>query len=171
MADVETKTPVLQVQHISKRFDTTQALDDVSIDLYPGEIHALMGENGAGKSTLINIIGGLDAPDQGQVILSKVGSGAGSKGECSDHAFAGEKGMAGIGFNPKGTYKIGPGIRCLRDVFGDDSAAITRGTTTDRRPIFQPLDLFGRLLRESVDRVEKNLLRCLFVPGITGVAK
>jgi rhamnose transport system substrate-binding protein len=41
----EPKVPVLQIKHISKRFDTTQALDDVSLDLYPGEIHALMGEN------------------------------------------------------------------------------------------------------------------------------
>jgi rhamnose transport system ATP-binding protein len=52
---VEEKAPVLQIRHILKRFDTTQALDDVSLDLYPGEIHAVMGENDAGKSTLIKI--------------------------------------------------------------------------------------------------------------------
>ena len=45
--------PVLELQHISKRFDATQALEDVSLALYPGEVHALIGENGAGKSTLI----------------------------------------------------------------------------------------------------------------------
>jgi len=67
MADVETKTPVLQVKHISKRFDTTQALDDVSLDLYPGEIHALMGENGAGKSTLIKIMTGVYQSDDGEM--------------------------------------------------------------------------------------------------------
>jgi rhamnose transport system ATP-binding protein len=61
--------PVLQIKHISKRFDTTQALDDVSLDLYPGEIHALMGENGAGKSTLIKIMTGVYQPDQGEILL------------------------------------------------------------------------------------------------------
>ena len=39
--------PVLEVQNISKRFDMTQALDDVSLKLFPGQIHALVGENGA----------------------------------------------------------------------------------------------------------------------------
>jgi rhamnose transport system ATP-binding protein len=69
MTDGETKTPVLQMRHIFKRFDTTQALDDVSLDLYPGEIHALMGENGAGKSTLIKIMTGVYQPDVGEMLL------------------------------------------------------------------------------------------------------
>jgi rhamnose transport system ATP-binding protein len=69
MATVELKTPILQMRHISKRFDTTQALDDVSLDLYPGEIHALLGENGAGKSTLIKIMTGVYHPDEGQILL------------------------------------------------------------------------------------------------------
>jgi len=65
---IEEKTPVLQIRHISKRFDTTQALDDVSLDLYPGEIHALMGENGAGKSTLIKIMTGVYHADIGEIL-------------------------------------------------------------------------------------------------------
>jgi rhamnose transport system ATP-binding protein len=65
----ETTTPVLQMRHISKRFDHTQALDEVSLDLYPGEIHALLGENGAGKSTLIKIMTGIYQPDDGEVLL------------------------------------------------------------------------------------------------------
>ncbi len=69
MTRAETANPVLQIRHISKRFDTTQALDDVSLDLYPGEIHALMGENGAGKSTLIKIMTGVYHPDEGEMLL------------------------------------------------------------------------------------------------------
>jgi len=69
MASVEAKAPVLQIRHISKRFDTTQALDDVSLDLFPGEIHALMGENGAGKSTLIKIMTGVYHSDEGEMLL------------------------------------------------------------------------------------------------------
>lgn len=63
------KTPILEMRHISKRFDTTQALDDVSLSLYPGEIHALLGENGAGKSTLIKIMTGVYQPDEGEILL------------------------------------------------------------------------------------------------------
>lgn len=61
--------PILEMQHISKRFGTTQALADVSLSLYPGEIHALLGENGAGKSTLIKIMTGIHKPDQGEILL------------------------------------------------------------------------------------------------------
>jgi rhamnose transport system ATP-binding protein len=57
------------MQHISKRFDVTQALDDVPLALYCGEIHALLGENGAGKSTLIKIMTGIHRPDRGQILL------------------------------------------------------------------------------------------------------
>ncbi|MEA3337905.1 MAG: sugar ABC transporter ATP-binding protein [Chloroflexota bacterium] len=63
------KIPILEMQHISKRFDATQALDDVSLLVYPGEVHALIGENGAGKSTLIKVMTGIYRPDQGEILL------------------------------------------------------------------------------------------------------
>jgi rhamnose transport system ATP-binding protein len=59
------EAPVVEMTGVSKRFDATQALDDVSLTLYPGETHALLGENGAGKSTLIKIMTGIHAPDAG----------------------------------------------------------------------------------------------------------
>jgi rhamnose transport system ATP-binding protein len=61
--------PVLEMRGISKRFDATQALDDVSLKLYGGEVHALLGENGAGKSTLIKIMTGIHKPDLGEILL------------------------------------------------------------------------------------------------------
>jgi ribose transport system ATP-binding protein len=63
-------TPALEVTHASKSFPGVKALDDVSLTLMPGSIHALLGENGAGKSTLIKIITGLHRPDAGTVTLN-----------------------------------------------------------------------------------------------------
>ena len=69
MPDSTTLAPVMEMQHVSKRFDATQALEDVSLTLYPGEVHALIGENGAGKSTLIKIMTGVHRPDTGTILL------------------------------------------------------------------------------------------------------
>jgi ribose transport system ATP-binding protein len=55
---------------ICKTFPGVQALDDVSFDLYPGEVHALLGENGAGKSTLMKILGGIYAQDAGEFTVA-----------------------------------------------------------------------------------------------------
>ena len=62
-------SPVLEIRGVSKRFDATQALDNVSLTLYPGQVHALLGENGAGKSTLIKIMTGIHQPDEGEILL------------------------------------------------------------------------------------------------------
>jgi len=61
--------PVLRVESISKSYGALVANEDVSLDLRPGEIHALIGPNGAGKSTLIQAITGAIAPDAGRVHL------------------------------------------------------------------------------------------------------
>ena len=59
----------LEMQHISKRFGGIQALNDVSVQVAPGEIHALIGENGAGKSTLIKILSGAYTRDSGTICI------------------------------------------------------------------------------------------------------
>jgi simple sugar transport system ATP-binding protein len=62
--------PVLELRGISKAFTGVQALNGVSLNLYPGEVHTLMGQNGAGKSTLIKVLTGVYAPDHGQILLA-----------------------------------------------------------------------------------------------------
>ncbi|MBP1203350.1 simple sugar transport system ATP-binding protein [Duganella sp. 1411] len=61
--------PVLELRGISKAFPGVQALSGVALNLYPGEVHTLMGQNGAGKSTLIKVLTGVYAPDHGEILL------------------------------------------------------------------------------------------------------
>ncbi len=67
-----TQTPALRLEGIVKTFPGVRALDDVSFEVMPGEVHALMGENGAGKSTLMKVLGGIHQPDSGQIIVGEV---------------------------------------------------------------------------------------------------
>ena len=61
--------PLLSLRGLSKRFGSLQALENVSFDIAPAEIHALLGENGAGKSTLCNLVFGVYQPDAGEMLF------------------------------------------------------------------------------------------------------
>jgi simple sugar transport system ATP-binding protein len=68
---MEERQPILQMRHIHKQFPGVKALSDVQFRLFPGEVHALMGENGAGKSTLIKVLTGVYSIDRGEVELEQ----------------------------------------------------------------------------------------------------
>jgi ABC-type sugar transport system ATPase subunit len=61
--------PILEVRNITKSFPGVVALDDVSVEFFPGEVHAIVGENGAGKSTLMKVLVGAYLPDKGEIIF------------------------------------------------------------------------------------------------------
>ena len=61
--------PILQLRNVSKSFGTTKALEDISLDIHPGQILCLLGDNGAGKSTLIKIISGYHPASSGEIRL------------------------------------------------------------------------------------------------------
>lgn len=60
----------LQLKNIRKTYPGVVALSNVSLDVLPGEVHAIIGENGAGKSTLIKVIAGAIKPDRGEIVIS-----------------------------------------------------------------------------------------------------
>jgi ribose transport system ATP-binding protein len=71
VSEMQEPTPqsVLEVRNITKRFPGVLALDDVSVQFMPGEVHAVVGENGAGKTTLMKILVGAYTPDKGEIIF------------------------------------------------------------------------------------------------------
>ena len=60
----------LLMKNISKTFPGVKALDDVSFEIYSGEVHSLIGQNGAGKSTLMGILNGITKPDKGEIFIN-----------------------------------------------------------------------------------------------------
>ncbi|WP_405995651.1 ATP-binding cassette domain-containing protein [Streptomyces sp. NBC_00986] len=62
---------VLRVRGVTKSFGGAAALKGVDLDLYPGEVHALMGMNGAGKSTLVQVLSGVHQSDAGTVEVKR----------------------------------------------------------------------------------------------------
>ena len=63
--------PILTLKNVTKEYPGVVALDHMNLEVYPGEVHALMGENGAGKSTLIKVVSGAIKPNGGTILYER----------------------------------------------------------------------------------------------------
>jgi len=115
---------LVRMSGISKSYPGVQALDHVDFDLYPGEIHCLVGENGAGKSTLMRILSGAEGPDHGTIAI------AGKKHDALNPILGHELGIATI---YQETDLVMPMSVALNIFLGHESAFL--GTLVNRRSL------------------------------------
>lgn len=94
MAQSKSKNVVMELRGISKNYSGVPALTDVSLKIYAGEVHALLGENGAGKSTLMNVASGTVAPSNGDLLVH------GERYDALTPALAGKLGIAIVHQHP-----------------------------------------------------------------------
>ena len=129
--------PRAALRGISKRFAATQALDDVSLDLVAGEVHALVGENGAGKSTLVKILAGVHQPDSGTIALD------GQPTQINGPAHARSLGIAVVHQEPR----LFPDLTVAENVFIGHAPARSAGvldwgaTRRAAKALFEELDV------------------------------
>ena len=134
--------PAALLEGISKSFPGVKALDDVSLDVRRGEVHALLGENGAGKSTLVKILAGLIRPDAGRIQLDE-----------ADVVFGGPRDAQrrGISYVPQEVQAV-PDFSVGRNMLlGFEGPFDRKGklSAQDRRLTRQALDLCGASFSES----------------------
>ena len=136
-AGYDDAAPRLRLSRISKSFPGVHALTDVSLDVWPGEIHALVGENGAGKSTLMHIAAGVYRPDAGMIEID---------------------GVALSGFDERGAGDAGIAI-----VFQDRSLVPSLSIAENVFAARQPVNRFGVIDRGLLERRTRELLAQLQV--------
>ncbi|PSB59153.1 D-xylose ABC transporter ATP-binding protein [Chroococcidiopsis cubana CCALA 043] len=148
--------PRLEMQGITKKFHGVTALENVNLTVYPGEIHALMGENGAGKSTLMKILAGAYDTDAGEIRIN------GDPVKISDPSAARQAGIALI----YQELNLAPNLTVAENIFM--GSELTKGYFLDRDRMnqeaaavlnslgasFQPEDTVSRLSIAEQQQVE-----------------
>ena len=134
---------VVDVQHVSKRFGTTTAVDDVSFEIHGGEIFGLLGPNGAGKTTMIRMILDLFKPDSGTIAVF----GGPITGEATHH----------IGYLPeeRGLYKNVSVIDCL--TYLTSLKGLDRGDARRRATDYLERVALGHVAKKKVKELSKGM--------------
>lgn len=100
---MSSQKPILSLKNVSKFYPGNRALENVSLDIYPGQVLCLLGDNGAGKSTLIKVMSGFHNPTEGQVFYNgeevkfKSPKDAANRGIATVHQFGGTFPLMSIG--------------------------------------------------------------------------
>jgi rhamnose transport system ATP-binding protein len=128
-------TPVLALRHAAKSFGAVHAVIDGTIDLYAGEVHALLGENGAGKSTIVKILAGVHKPDSGEALID------GAPVSLHGPAAARDAGIAVIYQEPT----LFPDLSVAENIFMGRQPLVAGRRIDRRRMLTDASVLFGRL--------------------------
>jgi rhamnose transport system ATP-binding protein len=142
------QSPLLSLQHAGKTFGAIHALEDVSIDLYAGEAHALVGENGAGKSTLVKLFAGVHSSDTGRLLIDGAEVALGGPADARD------AGIAVIYQEPS----LFPDLTVLENIFVGRQPR-TSGRRIDRKAMHAHAEaILERLaVRLDLDRIARGL--------------
>lgn len=132
-------TPSLTVKHLTKTFPGVKALSDATVEFYPGEVHALLGENGAGKSTLCKILAGAYSADSGCILMDGT--------EYSGFTPAQAK-KAGIGIIYQ-EFNLVPALSVYENLFLGKE--LHKGAFLDRASMIREAEKVFQRLKVSID--------------------
>jgi general nucleoside transport system ATP-binding protein len=116
--------PLVVMEHVSKRFPGVLANDDISLEIRPGEVHALIGENGAGKSTLMRVLYGMYPADSGRIVIRGEEVKIGSPRVAIQH---------GIGMVHQHFVLVDPFTVAENVILGDEEGALIRTDDAERK--------------------------------------
>ncbi len=137
--------PTLALRAVSKSFGMTAALTDMTLELFPGEVHGIVGENGAGKSTMIKIMTGIHQPSSGQVEID------GAPVVLQGSKAARQKGVAAVYQEPM----VFPDLDVTENIFISATGGLWLNQTAMRRAARELIAQIG--MRLDVERMASGL--------------